>query len=148
MSRMRRFGTVAVAVAMAALLAVPAAADHIGNNKAELTGAGGVGGQSTANYATGADVIYAQARVDDLEPGDYTFRVRHNNGSTFTVCSFTADGSGSEGCAGSIDGVGFHHADIVDAANSVVATGRYARRGNCREPQQGGSQCEAPGVTP
>lgn len=50
---------------------------------------------------------------------------------------------GTDGCSGSVAGVGFHHADIVDDAGTTVATGRYERRGNCREPGQDGSQCQA-----
>ncbi|MGI8875344.1 MAG: hypothetical protein ACR2KP_13690 [Egibacteraceae bacterium] len=139
--------TALIAAILSAFFALPAAAAHIGNNKADLTGPGGVTGQSVANYSTGQDAVQAQARVRGLAPGSYTLRLRHNDGRTFPVCTFSADGKGTDGCSGSIEGVGFHHADVVDDDGVVVATGTYERRGNCREPQQGASQCEAPGVT-
>jgi hypothetical protein len=133
-----------LAAIIGVLLALPASAAHIGNNKAELSGPEGVSGQSVANYSTGQDAIRANATVQGLEAGeDYTFRLRHNNGDTSEVCTFTARRNGSGGCSGEVDGVGFHHADILDDEGSTVATGTYERRGNCREASQGGSLCES-----
>ncbi|HVM00729.1 MAG TPA: hypothetical protein VM324_15680 [Egibacteraceae bacterium] len=142
-----KVGLVAVTMAvLAALAALPASAAHIGNNKAELSGDGATG-TSVANYSTGTDTIRANVRVRGLEAGQYTFQIRHANGTVTSICTFTAKGTGAAGCSGATSGRGFHHADVVDDAGNLVATGEYERRGNCREADQAGSLCTAPGRT-
>lgn len=67
-TRTRTFWTAMLAAAMAVMMVLPAAADHIGNNKAALAGADGVTGQSIANYSKGSDTVQAHARVNGLAP--------------------------------------------------------------------------------
>jgi hypothetical protein len=138
---------IALAVAAVALLGIasPASAAHNGNNKAELVG-DGVTGTAIVNYSEGTGTFNGTTRVSGLEPDtEYTFRVNGPAGPQ-TICTFTTDANGAGGC--SEQGLtlgGFGRAEIVDDTNTVVASGIFERRGNCRDPQQGGTQCEAPG---
>ena len=43
---------------------------------------------------------------------------------------------------------GFNAAEIVDDNGDVVASGIFARRGNCRDADQAGSLCEANAARP
>ena len=141
---------IALALAAIALLGIasPASAAHNSNNKAELTGTTDpdITGVAIVNYQEGRGTFNGSTRVDGLEPGeDYTFRVT-GPGGLQTICTFTANASGSGGC--SEQGLklgGFTTAQIVDKNGTVVASGTFARRGTCRDPQQGGELCEAPG---
>lgn len=147
---MRTSRLLVVAASTAALLvpALPASAAHEGNNFADLVGEGT--GTATVNYVKGREdeEWTGRASVIGLDAGDYTFTVTSPNGQvTTTVCSFTATGTGAAGCSNSsFDVGGFLTAEIRDEAGDVVASGTFERRGNCREPEQAGTQCEAPGL--
>jgi hypothetical protein len=132
-------------VAMLGLAAMPAQAAHEGNNRAELSGS--AAGTALVNYAKGNGSWTAGARVAGLAPGTYTFTVTSPNGMTvMPVCTFEADGRGTDGCSARLEVLGgFATAEIRDAGGTVVSSGRFDRRGNCREADQAGSQCEAPG---
>jgi hypothetical protein len=141
---------IALAIAAVALLGIasPASAAHFGNNKAELTGTApdsAITGTATVNYSEGRGTFNGTTRVSGLEPNtEYTFRV---NGAPDgqKICTFTTDANGAGGC--SEQGLmldGFGKAQIVnETTNVVVASGDFARRGNCRDRDQAGSQCEA-----
>lgn len=139
-----RFSVGLLAAVLGVLLALPAAAAHNGSNKAELAGDGGTG-TSVVNYSKGHDTFNASARVLGLDEGTYTFRLRSPDGQTaFDVCELESTGSGSATCSEvHRDFGGFATGEIVDDEGTVVAEGTYARRGNCRDPEQAGSQCEA-----
>ncbi|MGH2739703.1 MAG: hypothetical protein ACRDH6_04370 [Actinomycetota bacterium] len=130
----------------------PVLAAHNGNNKAELSGSG-ISGTAIMNYSEGTGTFSGHANVQGLAAGSYTYRV---NNSTLTnpqtICTFEASGSGSAGCSAQhLSLAGFAVAQIVDQSSNVVASGTFARRGNCRDPDQAGSQCEAnsaPGQQP
>ena len=107
-------------------------AAHESNNKAELSG-DGISGHAIVNYVAGTEGWSSTARVDGLAPGDYTFAVNLNGTNQTTVCSFTADGNGSDGCSDQdADLPGFNTAVIVDSDGMVVASGTFARRGGNR----------------
>lgn len=138
---------ITLAVAAVALLGIasPASAAHFGNNKAALVG-DGVTGTAIVNYSEGTGTFNGSARVSGLEEGTYTFQVVSPNGMTATpICTFTADGNGTDGCsANGLTLGGFATAEIVDDTNNtVVASGTFERRGNCRDADQAGSQCKA-----
>jgi hypothetical protein len=112
--------------------ALPAQAAHESNNKAELAGA--ATGTALVNYVAGreSEQWSANARVQGLEPGTYTYTVNGPAGIQ-QICTFTADGRGSDGCSvSSIDLGGFATAQIRDAAGAVVAEGTFERRGGNR----------------
>jgi hypothetical protein len=141
-----------IAAILGVLLALPASAAHNGNNRADLAG-DGITGRSVANYIAGSDKgageshthgFNVSAQVRGLDAGAYTLQVRSPNGQVVTpVCDFVATGRGSAGCQENLDLGGFLTAEIADAAGTVVASGVYDRAGNCRDPQQAGTQCEA-----
>lgn len=107
-------------------------AAHESNNRAELSG-DGVGGHAIVNYVAGTEGWSSTARVMGLEPGQYTFAVSLNGTNLTTVCTFTADGSGSDGCSDQdAELPGFNTAVILDADGDVVASGVFARRGGNR----------------
>ncbi len=65
--------------------------------------------------------------------------------TAIAVCTFDTT-TGRDGCSATDLGLpGFASARIVDGDGTVVASGTFERRGNCRDADQGGSQCEAPG---
>ena len=126
-------------------------AAHESNNRAALSGAGGVSGTAHVNYVKGTEGWSSTVSVFGLATGNYVFAVRLNAGAFQTVCAFSADGVGSDGCSDQ-DSVlgGFNQAVIVadtngnglaDAGEMVVASGTFARRGGCREPDQAGVDC-------
>jgi hypothetical protein len=128
-----------------------ASAAHNGNNRAEL-GPGtdaNASGVAIVNYSEGRGAFNGSVTVSGLEPGaSYTFVVRlgANEVTDQTICSGTADTAGTFTCnAQHVTLSGFSVAVLEDALGGDVATGTFARRGNCRDPQQGGSQCDAPG---
>ncbi len=137
---------VAIAIAAVALLGIasPASAAHFGNNKAALVG-DGVTGTAIVNYSEGTGTFNGSARVSGLEEGTYTFQVVSPDGQTATpICTFTADGNGTDGCSATgLTLGGFATAEIADANGEVVADGTFERRGNCRDADQAGSQCKA-----
>lgn len=137
---------VAIALAAVALLGIasPASAAHNGNNKAELTGPRGVTGTAIVNYSEGQGTFNATARVAGLPAGTYTFAVFNAANGSQTICTFTSDGTGTAGCSAQhLELEGFGVARIVDSSGAIVASGNFARRGNCRDANQAGSQCKA-----
>ncbi len=131
-----------LAAVLGVLLALPAAAAHNGNNKGDFDGSPATG-SATINYSEGQGTFNGSLNVKGLQDGDYTFAVSLNGANRTELCDFTA-GNGRQGC--SFNGrelPGFNLAEILDADGNVVDSAVLARRGNCRDPQQGGSQCEA-----
>ena len=124
-----------------------ASAAHNGNNKATLTGAGGVTGTAIVNYSEGTGTFNGSTTVRNLEPNTfYTFSVRLgvNEATDQLICSGTSNDQGLFRC--SDQGLtlnGFSTAVIEDGAGNDVATGTFLRRGNCRDADQAGSQCES-----
>ncbi|MBA2331900.1 MAG: hypothetical protein H0V94_03820 [Actinobacteria bacterium] len=137
-------------VALLALAALAfsgtALAAHNGNNKAELTGAGGVSGTAIVNYSEGQGTFNGTITVNGLAPNtSYSFFV---NGAASSpgrlICSGTSDSSGTFTCnAQKLTLLGFASAELRTSGGAVVASGVFERRGNCRDPEQAGSQCQA-----
>lgn len=126
-----------------------ASAAHEGNNKAPIAGTGDpdASGQAIVNYRKGReDTFNGTIAVKNLNPGaTYTFLVRGASGER-VICTGVANTQGTFTCnAQGVTLPGFTTAVVRDAAGMEVATGTFARRGNCREPDQAGSQCMAPG---
>jgi hypothetical protein len=124
------------------LTALPAQAAHNGNNLASLSG-DGVSGTALLNYSEGTGTFSGTANVLGLVAGEeYRYVVNLNGANERVVCTFVA-GPGSSGCsANGLALPGFNKAEIKHESGPV-ASGTFERRGNCRDPQQGGSQCEA-----
>ncbi len=128
-----------------------ASAAHLGNNKAAIVGTGDpdATGQSVVNYRKGTGSFNASANVSNLEPGEtYTFLVRSMAGEERFICEAEANMQGTFQCSAQNvlpDEFGLTEAVIQDADGMEVAAGLYDRRGNCRAPDQGASQCDAPG---
>lgn len=144
MARTRtRFSLALATLALLILGITPVLGAHNGNNKATLQG--DATGTAIVNYSEGTGTFSGTVSTDGLEPGDYTFRVSLNGANPQTICEFTVTDSGSrDGC--SVNGLplaGFNRAEIVDEGGIVVASGVFERRGNCRDADQAGSQCEA-----
>lgn len=120
-----------------------ASAAHNGNNLAELTG-DGVDGSAVVNYSEGRGTFNATVNVSGLEAGVYTVVVVSPNGAVETaVCSFDP-ADGRDGCSATdLTLGGFATVEVQDAGGAVVAVGTFERRGNCRDADQIGSQCEA-----
>jgi len=75
--------------------------------------------------------------------------VRSAMGVEREICEAEANQQGTFRCSDQDvlqDEFGLVEAVIRDSEGTEVATGIYNRRGNCRAPDQGGSQCEAPGL--
>lgn len=148
---LRSVGAVGLVLAILLGSVGTASAAHNGNNKATLSGSGtelDASGQSIVNYREGTGTFNAKVSVTNLVPGAvYTFLVRAPSGGAETVvCSGTASAQGTFSCSeGDIRLPGFATAVVRDAAGIEVASGVYERRGNCRDPQQAGSRCNAPG---
>lgn len=136
----------AVALVSLAALAVTgtALAAHNGNNKAELSGAGGVTGGAIVNYSEGQGTFNGTITVQGLAPNTaYSFTVTGASGIR-TICSGISDSSGTFTCsAQKLVLSGFGTAQVRTSDGTVVANGIFERRGNCRDPEQAGSQCEA-----
>jgi len=140
-----------LALATLALLIVgvtPVLGAHNGNNKATL--AGSATGTAIVNYSEGTGTFSGTVNTDGLEAGDYTFQVSLNGTNRTVICEFTVSEDGSrDGC--SANGLilpGFNTAEIVDDNGDVVASGIFARRGNCRDADQAGSLCKANAARP
>lgn len=141
---MRRLALASFVVMMVGAMASPALAAHNGNNMAELSGPTGATGSAIVNYSEGTGTFNSSVNTSGLEPGAYSFTVSLNGGSVQLICNFVVDGSSREGCSDQDRSLaGFNRAEIRDASGSVVASGLFARRGNCRDANQAGSQCEA-----
>ena len=127
-----------------------ASAAHNGHAKTPIAGTGDpdATGQSIVNYREGTGTFNGTITVKNLTPGaTYTFLVRGATGET-PICSAEASSRGTFTCnAQDLTLPGFTMAVVRDAAGMEVATGTFERRGNCRDPQQAGSQCVAPGQT-
>ena len=113
-------------------LASSVSADHLSNSQAELTG-DGISGQAIVNYVKGTQGWSSTARVDGLAPGEYAFAVNANGGAPTIVCTFTADGNGSDGCSDQETAIpGFNTALILDSHGMIVASGMFERHGGNR----------------
>jgi hypothetical protein len=130
-----------------------ASAAHLGNSKAGLvgTGDGDASGMSVVNYRKGTESFNASVSLTNLAPNaTYTFLVRNAAGVERFICSAATNQQGRLSCNAQDvlpDGFGLARAVVRDAAGNEVAVGVYERTGNCRAPEQAGSQCEAPGHT-
>lgn len=115
---------------------------HNGNNKATLEG--DATGNAIVNYSEGRGTISGTVRTDGLEPGDYTFQVSLGGVNPQAICEFTvSEDGGRVVCSeNGLELDGFSQAEIADDG-TVVASGTFLRRGNCRDADQAGSQCEA-----
>jgi hypothetical protein len=149
-----RIALVAVAAVVAALgLALTpgtAVGAHNGNNSADISGTGDpdATGQAIVNYSKGSRDFNGRISVRRLTPFErYTFSVR-TPGPETVICSSTANANGLFACSAQrLMLPGFSQAVVRDSSGAEVAVGVFERRGNCRDPQQAGSQCEAPGQT-
>ena len=149
----RKTVLVVAAVSLLAMLAIPggASAAHNGNNRAEL--APGTDPDATGvaivNYSEGRGDFNGNITVSGLAPGaTYTFVVRLAGAEMTdqTICSGTANQQGTFTCTAQHRPLnGFSMAVVEDSLGNDVASGVFARRGNCRDPDQNGSQCDAPG---
>ena len=143
--------TVALAAAGLAAAAAPASAAHNGNNRAEVTGSGDpdAHGDAVVNYREGTGTFNGTISVRSLDPGEtYTFLVRSPAGAETPICSDEASPGGVFSCSEQdLRLGGFTRAVVRDESGTEVAGGMFDRRGNCRDPQQNGSQCNAPGRT-
>lgn len=140
--------TYLVALLSLAALAVTgtALAAHNGNNKAELSGVGT--GTAVVNYSEGQGTFNGTVTVSGLAANtDYSFFVTGAAaGATgLLICSGTSDSSGTFTCSEQKLGLpGFTTAQVrTTIGGTVVASGTFERRGNCRDPEQAGSQCQA-----
>ncbi|MEO7296018.1 MAG: hypothetical protein ABIZ57_07730 [Candidatus Limnocylindria bacterium] len=144
MARTRtRFSLALATLALLIVGVTPVLGAHNGNNKATL--AGGATGNAIVNYSEGTGTFSGTVTTDGLEPGDYTFQVSLNGTNRTVICEFTVSQDGTrDGCsANGLTLSGFNTAEIVDDNGDVVASGIFARRGNCRDADQAGSLCEA-----
>jgi hypothetical protein len=145
------FGGLAIVLTLILGTASTASAAHFGNSKATLEGTGDsdAEGKSTVNFRKGTQSFNAAAMVSNLDAGEtYVFLVRNAAGVEREVCRAEANSQGMFTCSAQDvlpDGFGLVSAVIWDAGGTEVAFGLYDRRGNCRVPDQAGSQCEAPG---
>lgn len=146
----RYFGGLALLLTLLAGTVGMASAAHNGNNSAVITGTGDpdATGKAIVNYREGTGTFNGTITVDNLTPGEtYSFFVRGATGETL-ICTDTADAEGTFTCSEqNLTLPGFGMAVVRDSAGVEVATGTFERRGNCRDPQQGGTQCAAPGQT-
>ena len=153
---MRTFvrGSVSLALLVAVMLVtvLGTSAAHNGNNKANLVGVypeTDATGQAIVNYREGTGTFNGTVTVRNLMPGEtYEFYVTGAASGTagVLICSGEATNGGTFTC--SAQGLvlpGFTTAEVREDDGTVVARGAFERRGNCRDPQQAGSQCEAPG---
>ena len=148
-----RLLVMAVAAVMAlALLPGSASAAHLGNSQADINGTADpdATGQATVNYSDGTGLFNGTINVANLTAGEsYTFLVRRASGTEVPICSDTATSQGRFNCSGNkvdVPAPGFTTAVVRNSLGMEVATGAFTeRRGNCREPDQAGSQCTAPG---
>lgn len=146
---MKRFRALLITAFAVFAVAVPTAlAAHNGNNFAQLTGTGDpdATGKAVVNYSEGRGDFNGAITVMNLNPGEtYRFFVRRGVVETL-VCSGEANSQGTFTCqAQHLLLPGFTQAVVRNAAGAEVASGVFERRGNCRDPEQGGSLCNAPG---
>jgi hypothetical protein len=109
-------------------LAASAYADHLSNSRAELSGHG-ISGHAIVNYVRGTEGWSSTVTVHGLEAGEYTFAVNASGANQTTICTFTSDGNGSDGCSDQETAIpGFNTAVVLDAHGEVVASGMFERR--------------------
>jgi hypothetical protein len=123
-----------------------ALAAHNGNNKAELSGAGT--GPAVVNYSKGNGRFNGTVTVSGLMANTgYSFYVTGAGAGAAgrLICSGTSDSSGTFTCsAQKLTLPGFTTAQVrTTTGGTVFASGMFERRGNCRDPEQAGSQCKA-----
>ena len=129
---LRVFSIFGLLLGFMALTFSVASADHLSNNRAELSG-DGVSGEAIVNYVRGTQSWTSTTTVSGLEAGEYTFAVNLNGGAPTIVCTFMADGTGDAGCTDQdADIPGFNTAVILDSNGDVVADGIFERRGGGR----------------
>ena len=140
--------TSVVALLSLAALAVSgtALAAHNGNNKAELSGVGT--GTAVVNYSEGQGTFNGTVTVRGLVPNTaYSFFVTGAGAGTAgrLICSGISNSHGTFTCsAQKLALPGFTTAQVrTTIGGTVVASGTFERRGNCRDPEQAGSQCKA-----
>ncbi len=135
-------------VSLAALAITGAAfAAHNGNNKAELGGVGGETGTAIVNYSEGQGTFNGTITVRGLAANtSYSFYVNGAGASPSgrLICSGISTSSGTFTCSEQkLPLPGFTTAEVRTSGGTVVASGTFDRRGNCRDPEQVGSQCKA-----
>jgi hypothetical protein len=148
MRQTRLVTTAMMAALVLALMAAPGLAAHNGNNRADLEGED-VTGRAVLNYTEGQGTFSGTLHALGLPSGSYAYQVSLNGTNPQTICTFTVGvGVGRQGCSAQhLELGGFTRAEIATSDGTVVASGVFDRAGNCRDPLQGGSQCEAPGRT-
>lgn len=143
---LRWLGALTFLLAILASTTSFATAAHNGNNKADIVGTGDpdAAGRAIVNYREGTSTFNGSITVRNLEPGEvYTFLVRGATGEE-AICSAEASDQGVFTCsAQDLTLNGFGTAVVRDSAGTEVASGDFERRGNCRDRDQAGSQCEA-----
>lgn len=151
---MTRFSALLLAAFATFAVAAPTAlAAHNGNNAAELSGTGvpDATGKAIVNYSAGRGDFNGTITVQNLEPGaPYSFFVRFQQPGfpieDTLICSGEANQQGTFTCQAQHLTLGrFGRAVVLDAAGDDVAVGTFERRGNCRDPEQFMTECEAPG---
>lgn len=141
---------------LAAMLATTlggASAAHNGNNKAPLTGIGmesDATGNAIVNYSKGTESFNGKVTVRNLVPGaTYEFYVTGAAAGMagVLICSDEATNGGTFTCsAQGLGSPGFATAEVREDDGTVVASGTFLRRGNCRDAGQAGSLCESNGA--
>lgn len=161
---------------LVALLAVPATAlaAHESNNKLVFAPVAGSlapdgAGSGVINYIKGIseeepDTAWSSTfRFSGLTPDTayaVVVRGRFADPSVFSaICEFTTNGSGSGGCQSQFTGLqrlaiaqlrlgGVGGTPVLQATRLAVVSGpgSITSDGGCREPDQAGSTCEAPGL--
>ncbi len=171
---MRKIVTVLLAMfAVAALAALPALAAHESNNALTFAPVAGspspaAAGTGVINYIKGISeeepntAWSSSFRFQGLEP-DTTYTVvvrgRFADPTAFSaICSFTTNAAGAGSCSESFIGLqrlaiaqlrlgGVSGTPVLQATRQAVVSGpgEIVSRGGCREPDQMGSTCAAPG---
>ncbi len=154
------------AVSLGGLTALPALASHESNNAltfAPVTGSPspGASGAGVINYVKGASteepntVWTSSFHFAGLAPGTtYSVFVFSRGG----ICTFTSDAAGSGSCESTFVSLpmlgiaqlrlgGDAGPAVLQATRQAVSRGpgEIVSRGGCREPDQAGSTCQAPG---
>ncbi len=132
-------------------IASSASAAHNGNNRAAVEGTevdADAIGRAVVNYSEGQGTFNGTITVRNLEPGEtYTFQVSGAaSGDGVDVCEGVANSQGTFSCSfQDMELPGFAGVEVEDEDGNVVATGTFERAGNCRDADQAGSLCVAPG---
>ncbi len=128
-----------------------ALAAHNGNNKADLSGAGGVTGVAVVNYSEGQGTFNGTITVQGLAPNtSYSFYVTGAGAGAAgrLICSDTSNSTGTFTCNAQGSPCPGSRPPRCGRAAARSLRAVFERRGNCRDPQQAGSQCKAPGQQP